>query len=63
MHKEFLPMPVIAMEITDHDSLDLTYQQHIFDLEQKYWSEGYRQPYLKNRLGWLTGQPAPGDGE
>lgn len=63
MHQRFLPMPVIAMEITDRDRLGLIYQQCIFYLEQKYWSEGSTQPYLKNRLVWLTAQPAPGDGE
>jgi len=43
--------------------LGLICQRHIFDLEQKYWSEGGTQPYLKNRLGWFSAQPAPGDGE
>lgn len=57
------PMPVTATGITDRDSLGLTHQQHRFDLEQKYWSEGGRQPYLRNWLGWLTAQPAPADGE
>lgn len=40
MHQRFLPMPVVAMAITDRDRLGLIYQRRIFDLEQKYWSEG-----------------------
>lgn len=63
VHQRFLPLPVVATEIADRDRLGLIYQQRIFDLEQKYWSEGGTQPYLKNRLGWLTARPAPGDAE
>lgn len=64
-HQWLLPVPVVAMEITARDRLGFIYQQRIFDLEQKYWSEGGTQPHLKNRLGWLTardgecGSPSP----
>lgn len=56
VHQRLLPMPVVEMEIIARDRPGFIYQQCIIDLEQKYWSEGGTQLYLKNRLGWLTAQ-------